>query len=78
MKKVTYEQLVSGKKFSNYTEEAGYIFSLIDSGRIKPVLSSSKNGKKPALYTKYWLIEEKKDYSKLINELRNAISPNKL
>jgi hypothetical protein len=75
MKKVTYEQLVSGKKFSNYTEEAGYIFSLIDSGRIKPVLSSSKNGKKPALYTKYWLIEEKKDYSKLINELRNAISP---
>lgn len=75
MKKISYEQIISGKRFDNYSKEAEYILSLIDKGLIKPVISSPKNGKYPALYTRYWLIEEEKDYTELIDELRNSVSP---
>ncbi len=74
MKKISYEQVISGKRFDNYSKEAEYILSLIDKGRIKPIVSSQKNGKYPALYTRYWLIEEEKDYTGLIDELRNYVS----
>lgn len=75
MKKISYEQIISGKKFGNYSKEAEYILSLINMGRIKPIISSPKNGKHPALHTRYWLVEEEKDYTELIEELRNSVSP---
>lgn len=74
MKKISYEQVISGKKFDNYSKEAEYILSLIDKGRIKPIISSPKNGKHPALYTRYWLLEEEKDYTELYDELRNSVA----
>lgn len=74
MKKLSYEQVISGKRFDSYSKEAEYIFSLIDKGRIKPIISSAKNGKHPALYTRYWLLEEEKEYTELIDELRNFVS----
>ena len=75
MKKISYEQIISGKKFGNYSKEAEYILSLIDMGRIKPIISSPTNGKHPALHTRYWIVEEEKDYTELIEELRNSVSP---
>lgn len=75
MKKISYEKLVTGRKFDSYQKEAEYIFALIDSGKIRPILSSEKNGKHPALHTRYWLIEEERDYSEYADELRNVISP---
>ncbi len=74
MKKISYEQVISGKKFDNYSKEAEYILSLIDKGRIKPIISSPKNGKHPALYTRYRLLEEEKDYTELYDELRNSVA----
>jgi hypothetical protein len=74
MKKLSYEQVISGKRFDSYSKEAEYILSLIDKGRIKPIISSAKNGKHPALYTRYWLLEEEKEYTELIDELRNFVS----
>ena len=73
MKKLLYEQVIAGKKFESYQKEADYILSLIDKGKIRPVTGSPKNGKYPALHTRYWLIEEEKDYSELYDELRNNI-----
>lgn len=75
MRKITYEQVISGKRFDDYSKEAEYILNLIEKGRIKPVMKSPQNGKRPALHTRYWLLDEKKDYSELIEELRNNITP---
>lgn len=33
------------------------------------------NHQKPAFYQEYWIIEEKKDYSHLIEELKYQITP---
>lgn len=75
MKKVLYENLISGKRFSDYKEEYMYIMQLINAGKIKPVKNSPQNGKKPALYTKYWTELENEDFSEYIDELRYKINP---
>ncbi len=74
MKKATLDELLKGKKFNTYEDEVDYIFKLINDKKIKPIKKSSKNGKKPALHLGYWVLDEKKDYSSLYDELRNLIS----
>lgn len=71
--KITLAELLLKKNNLSYTEQSDYICSLIDCGKIKPVKSSGTNGKKPALPNAYHIIEEKKDYSRLVNELRYEI-----
>ena len=73
MKKITYNDIISGKRFTTYQEEAEYILALIRDGKIKPIQSSPKNGKYPALYTRYWLLSSENDDSEYIEELRCTI-----
>lgn len=62
MKKLSLDELL-GKRIQDYYEvQYQYILRLIEEGKIKPVKSSPKNGKKPSLYTMYWLVEEKPNY----------------
>ncbi|WP_417145021.1 Wadjet anti-phage system protein JetD domain-containing protein, partial [Phascolarctobacterium succinatutens] len=63
------EEVLGSKINAEYSEQHAYIMELVDSGRIKPVLASKKNGKKPALYREYWKLEQKQDYSALKQEL---------
>ena len=60
MKKISYEQVISGKRFDSYSKEAEYILSLIDKGRIKPIVSSQKMASILPLY-KILAIEEEKN-----------------
>lgn len=75
VKKVTLEKLCSDGRISSYAEQYSHIRSLIEKGRIRPVLASGTNGKKPALYREYWLVEEEKNYGKLEEELKYQITP---
>lgn len=75
MKRVTLEELLYKHSGLSYNEQYGYIMLLIEKGKIKPVASSETNGKKPALYLKYWVMEEKKDYSDLEEELKYRLHP---
>lgn len=68
-KRRTLEEILGSKINAEYSEQHAYIMELAGSGRIKPVLVSKKNGKKPALYLEYWELEEKQDYSALLREL---------
>ncbi len=68
-KRRTLEEVLGSKINAEYSEQHAYIMELVDSGRIKPVLASKKNGKKPALYREYWKLEQKQDYSALKQEL---------
>lgn len=74
-KRRTLEEILGSKINAEYSEKYAYIMELVDSGRIKPVLASKKNGKKPALYRKYWELEEEQDYSDLKQELLYKLNP---
>ena len=58
MKKVSLEELLEKRERDSYESQYRYVMELIDTGKIKPVKSSAGNGRKPALHTQYWLVEE--------------------
>lgn len=75
MKRVTLKQLLGVRQNLPYQEQYHYIRKMLEQGDIRPLLASGMNGKKPALYREYWLAEEKKDYSKLEEELKYRMIP---
>lgn len=74
-KRRTLEEILGSKINAEYSEQHAYIMELVGSGRIKPVLASKKNGKKPPLYREYWELEEEQDYSALKQELLFNLTP---
>ena len=75
VKKIGYDELIKGKRFASYSEEADYIMKLIEKDSIRPIKNSPKNGKKPSLYTRYWAVSEETDVSEYEEELRCVICP---
>lgn len=75
MKRITLETIRKTGRFETYEELYSHVMNEISAGTIKPVEASGTNGKKPALYTKYWLIEQGKDYRELEEELIYSLSP---
>ena len=61
MKRITLEELLYSHSNFSYDQQYHYIMNLIKTGKIKQVGTSGTNGKKPALYRQYWILEEKKD-----------------
>lgn len=74
MKRTSLDNLLSTRKHLSYQEQYEYIRKLLEEGRIKPVKASKTNGKKPALYREYWILEEAKDYSSYIEEIKYTFS----
>lgn len=75
MRRITLEEIQKNQKFETYSQLYNYIISEISNKSIKPVKASGTNGKKPALYMKYWIEETPKDYSELEEELLYGLSP---
>lgn len=75
MKRQSLDQLLEKYREETYDVQYQYIMQLIQEGKIKPVKTSGKNGKKPALYTAYHILEAKKDYSELEYELLYQTDP---
>lgn len=75
MKKILLEKLLEKCGEQTYQKQYEYIMNLLEEQKIKPVKASRLNGKSPALYREYWVLEEKKDYSTYIEELRYEIVP---
>ena len=75
MKRITLEHLLKHQKHKTYPEQYDYIMSLLENAKIKPLKASGTNGKKPALYREYWILEKKKDYSALEDELKFKLLP---
>lgn len=74
MKRTSLDNLLNTRKHLSYQEQYEYIRKLLEEGRIKPVKASKTNGKKPALYREYWILEETKDYSSYIEEIKYTFS----
>lgn len=75
MKRIDLSQLLGSARDKCYEEQYKVIMGKLEAGLIRPVKASGKNGKKPALYHEYWLIEEKNDYKELEHELKYQILP---
>lgn len=75
MKRISLEELLRPYAKESYEQQYQYIKKLIEQEKIKPVKSARGNGKKPALYCSYWVIEQKKDYSILEEELKYRLHP---
>lgn len=75
MKKILLEKLLEKCREQTYQKQYEYIMNLLEEEKIKSVKASRLNGKSPALYREYWVLEEKKDYSTYIEELRYEIVP---
>ena len=75
MKRISLEELLGTRRRAEYGEQYRYLMALLEAGKLKPVKASGRNGKKPALYLEYWLLEESEDYTELLEELRYQIVP---
>ena len=75
MKKCSIEEILGTHMQDPYDVQYQYVMELLSSGQVKPVKSSPGNGKKPALHTQYWLVEEKPDYSAWKDELLYRTDP---
>lgn len=75
MKRISLEQLVSAKGELSYREQYEYVTGLMEKGKIRPLKASKTNGKKPALFREYWLLEPKKDYQALEEEIKYRLHP---
>ena len=58
MKRISLDDLLHTRQNLDYQEQYEYIMKLLEKGQIKPVKASKSNGKKPALYREYWMVEE--------------------
>ena len=76
MKRISLESLLHSKQELPYQEQYEHICRLLKEEKIKPVKASRTNGKKPALYREYWIVEAQKDYSSYIEELKYSLSTN--
>ena len=75
MKRICLNDIESQYKIQSYRELYNKVLSLIQSEEIKPVKASGKNGKKPALYNEYWIVEVQEDNSEYIEELSYQLVP---
>lgn len=76
MKRISLESLLHSRQELPYQEQYEHICRLLEEEKIKPVKASRTNGKKPALYREYWIVEAQKDYSSYIEELKYSLSTN--
>lgn len=73
MKRITLEAIFARRREMTYEEQYSYIQEQLEAGALKPVKASGTNGKTPALQREYWIVEKKKDYSALIEELKYSL-----
>lgn len=75
MKKISLDDIFIKYPDLTYGEMYSHIRAQLDAGVLKPVKASGTNGKKPALYRKYWVVETPEDHSALEEELKYGLHP---
>lgn len=75
MKRISLETLLQQSGTDSYEQQYDYIMRLLNQQKLKPVKASGTNGKRPALYLSYWILENKKDYQELEEELMYRLHP---
>ena len=74
MKRITLEELEKKAHAVSYGQLCTYVYTQVENNLLKPVKASKTNGKKPALYREYWVVEQPADYSLYVEELQYHMS----
>ncbi|VYU69860.1 hypothetical protein [Clostridium tertium] len=72
-KKIAIEEIEKVYKVSTYNDLYILVSKLIENNEIEAIKSSGGNGKKPALYKRYRIVEEEEDNSVYLEELNYKI-----
>lgn len=79
MKKISLKELARNSGKENYGKLYEWILDQIKQGLLKPVKASGTNGKKPALFLEYWVVEKDEekgqDKEELETELKYKLAP---
>lgn len=75
MKRIGLQEIEKKYKIQQYNDLYKKVLELIDNERIKPVKVSGRNGKRPALYKEYWVIEQEEDNTVYVEELSYQLVP---
>lgn len=75
MKRITLAQMEKNRRAATYAQLCQYVCAQIEAGHLKPLKASGLNGKKPALYNEYWIVEPEPDYGVYEEELKYRTSP---
>lgn len=67
--RATLTELLVPVKNRPYPEQVSYMEKRISKGELSPIVRGGTNGKKPALYLRYWVMEEEADPKPLQDEL---------
>lgn len=73
--KISIEEVEKLYRINDYNELTKLIFNLVDTEQIKPIKNSGLNGKKPALYIMYKVINKTEIDSDIIEELQYKLHP---
>ena len=63
MKRISLEKIKEQYGLDSYQKLYQKVMELIGEEKMKPLKASGINGKKPALYKEYWIMERKNDNS---------------
>ena len=74
-KKAALDEVLGDRIRDSYESQYQFIMEEIEKGKIIPVRSSAKNGRKPALHTAYWVVTELPDSSAYEEELLYGTDP---
>lgn len=77
MKKISLHEVLRKISEQDYHTQYTHVLQLIDCGHLKPVKASGTNGKKPALYREYWIMEQEETVRReaLLEELEYRLHP---
>jgi hypothetical protein len=75
MKKISLAEITEKYKLSEYNVLYQKILTQIENGELKPIKNSGLNGKKPALYNAYWIIDKKESEAPYLEELSFIFVP---
>lgn len=75
MKRITLQEIEAQYHIHTYQDLYDKVINLIHANQLKPVISAGTNGKKPALYKKYWMIEQLEEDTSYLEELSYLFVP---
>lgn len=75
MKRIHLHDIEIDYKLHEYKDLYDKVLQLLETEELKPVKASGKNGKRPALYNEYWVLEKKQDVSGYVEELEYLLVP---
>jgi len=69
-KRITVDELMQLAGPMEYEDFAAFIYQYVEESILAPVKSAGKNGRRPSLYNKYWIVKPESDYSTALEEIK--------